>query len=345
MTSFFKTLASRFTATKPTARHARPSAFRPSLEQLDERLCLSVTVGTIDGGHTLVITGDNAANAVTIIQNDNDNDLIVQAPGVNQTFDSNQITKVVINLLGGADTLTYKLGGGSDFEFAKNILFQGGAGNDVSSFDFNNDGSGGQAEVRASLSVTVNDAGVVDADTATVTLGKVDDVAVLVRTRLGFGNDLFNGTLAGDLSDDANVKFDLVDANDFLFLRGGIDKYTIKADNDVDIDNDAVLDINVVAGTGNDTIDLAFRGEVDGLLKVRLDGGAGIDTIKANITLDDGSDGTLDAILFGRAGNDALTFNLIDNSDNGFTILNARADGGLGVDSFSGTPNVIKVAI
>ncbi|MFO0925440.1 MAG: hypothetical protein U0736_00145 [Gemmataceae bacterium] len=344
MTTLFAKLARLFATRKP-ARHARPTGFRPGLEQLDERLCLSVTVGTIDAGHTLVINGDNAANAVTIIQDDDANHLTVQAAGINQTFDSNKITNVVINLKGGADSLTWKLGGGSDFHFAKNITFQGGVGNDISSFDFHNDGNGGEAKIRANLAVTINDIGLVDADKATVVLGKVDDVNVLVKTRLGFGNDTFDGTLAGDLSDDAHVKFDLVDANNFLFIRGGNDRYTLKADNDVDIDDDAVLDINVFGGAGNDTLDFSFRGEVDGLLKVRLDGGAGNDVVKANIVLDDGSDGNLDAILFGGVGNDALTFNLTDNSDNGFVITNAVANGGLGIDSFSGTPNVVKLSI
>lgn len=341
MTTFFSKLTNVFAV--PARRLVRPTTFRPRIESLHERLCLSVSVSTIDSGHTLVITGDNLANNIQIIQNDDSNVLTVTAPGVNKTFDSDDITKVVINLQGGADTLTYTMGNGSDFENAKNIILQGGVGHDTATFDFH---SNGNTEIEAPLSVTVNDLGFFDADKVNITLGKVNDVDVLVKTRLGFGNDTFNGTLKGDLQDDADVKFDLVDVNNFLLVfRGGNDSYKVTANDDVDIDEDASLDVAIFGAAGNDLLEFAFRGEVDGLLKVRLDGGAGFDTVKANITLDDGSDGTLDARLLGGANADALTFNLIDDSDSGFVIAAAIADGGSGIDTFSGTANVTKVNI
>src|SRR5262249_36532168 len=144
--------------------------------------------------------------------------------------------------------------------------------------------------------------------------------------------------LKGDLVDHAVAKFDLVDVNDFTvlgipILRGGNDTYTVRADDTI-IDEFATLDVNVVGGSGTDVIDFSFAAGLDGLLKVRLDGGAGNDTVKAVIEIDDFSIGTLDAKLFGGKGNDTLTLKVFNDAGNNVHILNALADGGAGTDSF-----------
>lgn len=343
-----KRLLNRLTNAIQTRTTRKPTT-RLALESLEDRQCLSVTIDTIDAGHTLRVLGDDVANTVTITQDDDHNKITVVVGSQTKTFTSSQITKVVIDLKGGNDNLTYRLGGGSDFQFGKVIQAQLGVGSDTAKFDFFNDGSGGSADIEANLSLEVNEAGVSGAEVVDVLLGKVEDVAVTVKTRLGFGNDTFTATLKDDLIDDANVKFDLVDVNDIVllgipFFRGGNDKYTIKADSNVDIDDNAVLDVVMKGASGADTLDFAYAGEIDGLLKVLLDGGAGADTLKANFAIESDSDGALDVKLLGNTGNDNLTLNVNNAAGNDLTILNAVADGGAGTDTCVSTPNVTKIS-
>jgi hypothetical protein len=136
--------------------------------------------------------------------------------GPTQTFTSSAIKNVKINLLGGNDNLVYKLTGGSDFQFAKTIQAQMGAGNDTSALLFSTDGQGNLAEIRAALSVTVQDT--IGNDRAEIELGTVDDVPVNVQTRLAFGDDVATVRLFGDLEDDAAVKLDMVDINGIFGL-------------------------------------------------------------------------------------------------------------------------------
>lgn len=316
------------------------------LESLETRYCPSVTIATADSGHTLVITGDNAANTVTITQDDDDNEIKVQvAGGQTKFFNSNEITAVTVNLKGGDDKFTYKLGGGSDFLFDKIIFVQLGKGNDKATFDFATSG----AAIKDKLTVAVAEDGGGD-DTADITLGRVDGQDVFVRTRMEFGNDTVNVTLKDDLRTDSNVKLDLIDNNNLQLLfvvpiqLGGNDKYTIKADGgpsgDVDIADNAVLDIGVAAGDGQDLIDLKYEGELDGKLRVILNGNDGKDTVKAVFDLEDDSDGTLDVRVLGGKGADTLKLQIF----NDVSIIQAIADGGDGNDSAIVTGNVTKVS-
>jgi hypothetical protein len=329
-------------AARPVA--ARPVARRPGLENLESRWCPAVTLGLQDGGQTLVITGDNAANILQIIQNDNANTLTVQVTGgPSQTFTSSAIKNVKINLLGGNDNLVYKLGGGSDFQFAKTIQAQMGSGDDTSAFLFAADGQSNLAEIRAALNVSVQET--FGNDRTEIELGTVDDVPVNVQTRMAFGDDLVTVRLFGDLQDDAAVKLDLVDVNGILGLpqfKGGNDQYSVKAGFDVDIDENALLDIVMTTFDGNDRLDLDYEGELDGRLRAVLNAGAGTDDLKVKLEADNGSDGTVDVKLLGAAGNDKLNFQLV--VDNDVAILNALADGGSGTDVGTVSPNVTKIS-
>src|SRR5262249_16247231 len=149
-----------------------------------------------------------------------------------KTFTSSKITAVVADLKAGGDAFTYKLGGGSDLKFAKNIQAHLGAGDDAAHFDFLNSGSG-NATIKAKLPGNGDD-NFGGNEVVDIVLGKVADVAVFIKTRLEFGNDTFVGTLKGALDGHASVKFDLVDpASNGLLFKGGNDHYKIDAFNDV----------------------------------------------------------------------------------------------------------------
>src|SRR5688500_9239555 len=89
-------------------------SFRPQVENLEVRQCLSTTVTTIDSGHTLKITGDSAADRVEIrVVETASNGIQVrynyQANGTYSVrrYDPAQISKIDIDLKGGSDTFRY----------------------------------------------------------------------------------------------------------------------------------------------------------------------------------------------------------------------------------------------
>src|SRR4051812_26056917 len=114
MLSFISRLFARKTHAQKTIR-----SFRPSLESMEERTVLNCTFSLANAGHTLVITGDNHNNTVSIVQDDVNNKLTVIGDGVTHTYSSSQITKMVINLKGGNDSLSWKLADGSSYSNGK----------------------------------------------------------------------------------------------------------------------------------------------------------------------------------------------------------------------------------
>src|SRR4051812_26338469 len=115
--------------------------FRPSVESLEAREVMTVSVvANAADPHLLVITGDNAANNVQILQKDSADKLTVIADGQTFQFSSSQITKIQMSLLGGNDTVSYKLDGGSDFKKDKTVSIDLGAGANIATVDLQNNG-------------------------------------------------------------------------------------------------------------------------------------------------------------------------------------------------------------
>lgn len=343
-----KRLISSLRASK-TESLARKHSFKPSMEGLEARWCPSATVGLQNG--ILTITGDDNANIVQIVQNDNQNKLTVIADGVQTDFASDQVLKVVANLKGGDDLLTYQLGGGSDFKKAKDIQIDLGAGNDRANLDFASNGAGGQAEIEKNLNINV--LGQAGNDQLDAFFGKVENVAVNLTGNMGFGDDKFFAELKGDLDFAAKVKIDMEDVNNVVLpigglnrvvLLGGNDQFRVKADADVDIDDNAALDVTLKGFDGIDNLSVTTRGEVDGQLKVLLDGEDGGDLVLADITLDAGSDGTVDAKVLGGNDNDIVALRIIDNSNGQASLVQALLDGGAGDnDGCVKTANVLDI--
>lgn len=322
----------------------RKSSYRPALENLEDRWCPAATIGFANG--VLTVTGDNNANNVQIVQNDDSNQLTVSADGATQVFDSDDVTKVAINLLGGDDQLTYKLGGGGDFEEAKDIQIDLGAGNDKATLDFANDGAGGLAEIDDNLNINV--LGQAGNDQLDAFFGKVDGVNLTLAGNLGFGDDKFFAELKGDLTGDAQAVINMQDVNDLVaplinrvLLAGGKDQFTVRASADVNIANDARLDVTLRTFDGNDNVQVQYQGELDGALKVQVATDDGADLAIALITLDQGSAGTVQAKVDGGGDNDIIALKIFDNSGNA-AILQALLDGGAGDnDACVRTGNVI----
>jgi len=158
-----------------------------------------------------------------------------------------------------------------------------------------------------------------------------------VVTDLALGNDSFAANLSGH-SIGNNSTLNLITIG-----GGGSDSLRVNA-------GTAALPTNVAAGStlrlemqagsdfdlfdGNDTVNVTYRGRLDGKLILKADGGLGDDVLTALATLDAGShgfvkgDGTDVARVAGGFGADRLDFRVRDNSG-GTAHVAAEANAGL----------------
>jgi hypothetical protein len=93
---------------------ARTRQFIPRLEALDDRSLPSVTITTMGTiGATLQITGDAGANNIVITDDGTGAGITVQAEGMTTPWtipaDVTSISAIVVNTLGGNDTVVYDL--------------------------------------------------------------------------------------------------------------------------------------------------------------------------------------------------------------------------------------------
>ena len=107
----------------------KSNRFVPRLEAFDERTLPSVTVAPAAPGSTiLMITGDAAANTITISDSGQTGGLIVVGDG--QTFQvTDPVTAIVVDTGDGSDSVTYNLTG--TLSGLRSIDVELGRGNDV----------------------------------------------------------------------------------------------------------------------------------------------------------------------------------------------------------------------
>lgn len=163
-----------------------------------------------------------------------------------------------------------------------------------------------------------------------------------LNVELGDGNDSFLADINGAIPAGRVLDIHAHGGDDGDFL-------TVDALNDVHLEADlltgelGVLTVNLEGGggRGRDTLNMLYRGQLNGLLSFRLTGGRGHDALTAQINVEDGSGGFLIGVLNGERGDDTLVFhiNQVDPNDS-FSIINATARGGGGNDSWDLTPQV-----
>ena len=312
----------------------KPARFRPVLESLEERACPAISVTTADAGHTLLITGDNAANFVQIRQDDSVDRLSIDTsnfndPGIYQhyEFESSDITKITVQLGHGNDVLTYALGGGSDFEHAKNIGVNVGTGDDFVDFNFQYNGVSDDAIIYADLALGVIGEGAFgpsykpyallpNRTDVHVDLGDIDDANVTLFTHLGAGNDHLE-VLANDLRGDSTLTIqslanEVVPVYAYVPYRqaNGTYAYTMVMSylpidgNDTynfeltgEIDSDAQLTLVQLGGGGNDIFNYEYSGNLDGTLSLNVNAGSGSDTASVWFDFNEESEGILEGSL------------------------------------------------
>jgi hypothetical protein len=290
-------------------------SFVPRLEALEDRNCPSSIAVE---GHTLLIRGDAMANTISITDNGNGT---MTGTIDGQTATGTAINHVVVHAGGGDDTLTYTLT--NPLTTTEHLQIDMGNGQDSATLDF----SPGITNTRLKVDFT----GHKGDDSLITKFGPITDSHIDFRSNLGKGADTFDETLLGNIVGDSAVRF--------LVLGGkGADTLGFHADT-TNIDAGAKLDVNLLGGKGNDTINVDYQGVLNGKLRLNATGGPGNDTIDATVTLNAGSTGELRGRVRGGPGNDTLTFNVIDNSG-GTADVDAFVDGGPGADTITHTPNV-----
>jgi hypothetical protein len=155
------------------------------------------------------------------------------------------------------------------------------------------------------------------------------------------GNDEAHAMMWGDLSGSAEVLFKLKggDGNDLLFTWGTFDIINNGYES-IDIAQGSVFNIRLEGGDGDDETGTLYSGRVNGQLKCLELGGLGNDNLSTALNPTSGSEGALDAKLFGEDGDDVVDFTLDDNSGGFLYIQAAVLHGGTGFDTGTATPNV-----
>lgn len=307
--------------TKPMRR------IKCQVESLEDRQLPTVTAVLLNGGATLSITGDNQAESVAIVQND-ENDMvqvswsqITTDPTATvvpqQSFQSSSIKKIVINLGGGADSLNYQCDGNTML-WDKTIDVDLGAGNDSAFFDFGGnlivpfvhtgggllDGGSNQpidwpmpqpADLLANLVVNVK--GGAGDDSIDAVFGNINK-GLTYRVSGEAGQDNLSSSVAGTMMPSAVV---LIDQD------GGVghDSETIDL-GARGIMNGARVTLNQRGGAGNDQLKVVADLPLYGTLNINQFGGMGDDTIKTHALMDWHSTGRLVSRVYGEAGNDQM---------------------------------------
>jgi hypothetical protein len=337
--------------TRSTKKHS----FKPAMEVLETRWCPATTISPIQNG-VVTITGDESNNEVLIVQNDAQNQLNITAGGVTAHFVSDQVSGLTIDLRGGDDRLTYRMGTGSDFTSAKNIQVDLGSGKDMAWFDFADNGVSTMTTIRARLDINV--LGQAGNDEVDAFFGALANSArVKLTGNMGLNDDTFNAELKGDIGSYSTLSIDMEDTGDYLVpfgvvghafnvIPGGNDTFQVKADADVDIAKCGELDVTLKGFDGQDTMMFNYHGKMNGVLNVDLEGGNGQDQVSADLTLDLRSTGTINAQVLGGAGDDsAVALGIHDNSGGFVTLAQALLDGGDGHDFGAKTDNVTGINI
>lgn len=325
---------------------ATKKTFKPTCEALEDRI---TPYASLSGG-ILTVTENNAANNVLIRQNDAANKLTVICDNYTQDFASSAVTQVRINTLGGNDTINYQLL--DEFSKAKDIRIDAGFGSDTVAVDFSKEIHAAltisvQADVLGTAPGTPLSAATLGLDRLFANFAKIDSSPVTLTSNLGFGDDDASVKFLGDITGSSNVSVNLADRVDLKALnvvlaRGGNDKLTVDALTDVDIDDNAKLNITIDGRDGNDIVDVKYQGELDGQLKAKIDGMNGTDVVSAVITAADDSEGTVDAAVHGGAGIDTVKLQILGDL-NELAIVQALLDGGAGIDTCIKTANVTAI--
>jgi hypothetical protein len=301
--------------------------FLPHVDGLEDRSLLSVTLSFSRPGNLVVRAAGNQGHAVTLL--DNNGTVTVAADGV--VFGPLAgITSITYD--GGArdDHVLYVLAGsrsGGPVTGRHNLVANLGGGSDVFTGLIEADLGAGGGSPRAQVNLRVG--GGAGADTVNLLdAGSIQPRSSLVYTATAeaLGATLFGGTIAGFVGLNlgaANVNAVVADA---VSKSGG-------------------LLIDVAGGSGRNSANVTFTGQVTGFLSVSVSGGTNRDVLTTNLNLTPGSTGRVlaqESGVHNSRGNGTDTLTLAVRQAVGDTpVITALLDGGGSTGNCFNTANVL----
>lgn len=325
----------RALAGRPAPR--TPIRVRPGVERLDARECPAVLsyipLSGSPGMGGLIINANNPTrdevDTVIVRENHVTNTLTVthNPPGGGtrtELFDSTRVGLIEVHLGAGDDKFRYDLAGGGAYTDPKTV-----------NVDLGNGKVGGVGDLAIlNLSAGVRNTvaqfavgGGAERQTVDVTLGPVDGSAgltqMLLSSTLGAGDDRFTMHQTGDLIGMAYVNVN-------VFGQDGADDLTFETPDgrDADLAADAELHLGLIGGGGEDEIAVSYRGDLDGILGLALEGGADRDVIEVTAAALSGSTGDVQGSLRGGDERDVIIYVGPYSSPTGPLFI----DGGMGLD-------------
>jgi hypothetical protein len=365
----FETIRKLF-RTRPAARSASRTRFRPRVEALEGRCCpTTVTFDPVSG--VVAILGTEADNEVTVLQDDLSDTLTVVYDGVPgmESYSSSQVVKILGNLGMGNDTFEYRLGGTSDFLHEKTVqvdlmegqdsarvyldekvLYPGsqlktpasilaplsiylGAGKDNAPDPGYSDFRVELGHAQAPVSVYATSQQLLDA----FPQGGQDDFSCVVHL-LSVSNTTAKVKIDGGLGNDTGAIMcgDVLGASkvDLSMLgREGKDWFLIaQMTKSMEVSAAASFTVGFLAGGGEDMFHFLwqFPVELNGKLTMNVNLGDGNDSADVRIYLVGDSTGSLKSFLSGGNHDDQLAFNLTGGP---LTYRDALVDGSTGTDT------------
>ncbi|MBI2826143.1 MAG: hypothetical protein HYX69_15800 [Planctomycetia bacterium] len=269
--------------------------YRPRVEALEPRLCLSVTVTTvaINGGNELKIVGDAAADTVNITDQGN-GQVAVTDSGGGALGSADNVKLIKVDMGDGQDVVNYTLAAPLTNSEAINIKLGSGAG-DTANLDLSQGVNG--ANLYVGVQGTSGD------DTIAASIGNVSagaHVGVYFNGR--DGNDNLSLTATGNIDADSSLRTALFgakgeDSINTSFTGQILGRLSVASDGGRDNDT-LVTEITADAGS-------------TGRLKAFSHGGPGTDNVTLNVTDNSGAGSAstlakLHAVIFDPRAIDTL---------------------------------------
>ena len=335
---------------------------RPALENLEARDVPSVTLQSLNNGHTLRITGTADWENVQIVQDDQTNTLEVSyflMPKPNQImelmvyqahYSSDAITKIQIDLGAGNDSFSYSLADGASAKIARQWTINMGAGDDsvnidtakafdrLSASDDADSDKPGYFWIVEPLTPAVKTEAVATSQSAGNTPpgvktggGTAGNQSTADKLIIPFTTGpKTEATLPADYHnpDQALIQYKLGMTID---TGAGNDSVNILLG---EVADDAVVRLTTSLGAGNDYYSFLSDDDIGQRSTVLLDvnAGSGNDTVAANFNGTTGEESLVDLIFRGADGNDIMDVGFYGRLDGRFIL---RLYGGMGHDKLS----------
>jgi hypothetical protein len=296
----------------PHTAPGRSVRSRPALEPLEDRCCPSTLSLQ---GHTLVLTGDNAAEVFTIRDAGNGNvTASIAGAGRTKTLSAHGVQAIVVHSGNGNDRVDYALT--NKMTTSRSIEVDLGSGTDQVKLDFS------KGVAAPALNVRLN--GGAGNDTANVLFGAIANTVLNARENLGAGNDHFSASFNGPISGAARVLLQTQNGSGFDGVNVGI-RAAIAATAQVEVD--------AFGGPRLGTTHVNYQGQLNGRLTIKEQAGPSGDLLGSDVTLTAGSHGVFRDKLQGGRGADLLVLRLKNQSSKMKSVA-AAIDGGGGADAF-----------